>query len=387
MTCAMTMTIPNARKILLCLRYGIGDLVMELPALDALRRAAPKALIVGLGARPALQLLEGDPRVDFLACVQEWGLEHWGDPGTADSRGKIMAWLREEAFDLVLDPTHAVAGAGSAIWAFAPPLLDAGDELQQRALRREKNGLAAIGEAVRLGWGIEVPEDAFPHIPLGSRDYAEADAFLRRHGVEGERPVGLSPVASSALKQWPLDRFAPVIDDLAESCGAPVLLFYGPQRETGAALAGRLRHPRRVIPVGELHLHQVAALLARCRLFVGHDTGLMHMAAAVGTPLVALFGPTSPEIYLPRYVPSVSLGAEQPCRRRRTVSFGPPECVAAGRCLQRGSKCIDDVLTGDVIAAVHRALDPGGDVGAFPPTLIDRAGKGDSGKQERPCPG
>lgn len=355
MTEQMTINIRNARKILLCLRYGIGDLVMEMPALDALRRGAPEALIVGVGARPALQLLEGDPRVDALVCVQEWGLEHWGDPGTAEIRERITAWLREEDFDLVIDPSHAVTAVGSALWAFAPPLLDAGNELQERALRRGKDGLGAIREAVRLGWGIEVPEHSVPRIHLGREEVARAEAFLRRHGLEGERPVGVSPVASSPLKRWPLDRFAHLVDDLAEGAGAPVLLFHGPQRETGAALAGRLRHPRRVIPVGELHLRQVAALLARCRLFVGHDTGLMHMAAAVGTPLVALFGPTSPGIYLPRYVPAVPLGAGKPCPRRRTVSFGPPDCVVVGRCLEEGGRCIDQLLTGEVISAVHRA--------------------------------
>lgn len=353
------MSIGKARKILLCLRYGIGDLVMETPALDALRRAAPGAFIVGLGARPALQLLEGDPRLDALVCVQDLGLEHWGDRGSPAVRERLASWLAREAFDVVIDPTHAVVGLGEAIWSFRPPILDAGNDLQEKALRRGADGMGAVREAVRMGWGIDVPEGAAPRLHLEAGDFALADAFLRRHQAE-EAPVGLSPVASSPLKRWPLDRFAHIVDEVVESIGAPVLLFHGPQRETGAALAGRLRHPRRVIPVGEMHLRQVAALLARCRLFVGHDTGLMHMAAAVGAPLVALFGPTSPQIYLPRQGEALALGGDTPCPRRLRWSFGPPECVMAGRCLEGMRSCIDQVRAGAVSAAVRSALGKNG---------------------------
>ena len=347
------MKVKEARRILLCLRYGIGDLVMETPALDALRREAPAAQITALGARPAIELLDGDPRIDRLVCAQDWGLEHWGDFGSARIREKILMWMARESFDLVLDPSHAVMGAAEAIRSSSTSFRDAGGEAQERALLRCKGGAAAIRAAVREGWGIEVPQNAHPSLQLTGGEYAAAERFLARQEVLGEPVVGISPVASSPLKRWPLDRFVQVTDELAETCGR-VLLFYGPQRETAAALAARLRHPRRVIPVGALHLRQVAALLARCRLFIGNDTGLTHMAGAVGTPLLALFGPTSPSIYLPTQVPSVAFGGEHPCRRRLTASFGPPECVVAGRCLEGERSCIDRVPAWKVIDEVRK---------------------------------
>lgn len=76
------MDLYSAQRVLVCLRYGIGDVVMQTAALDALRRALPTACITALGARPAIELLEHDPRIDELVCTQDWGLRHWGDTGT-----------------------------------------------------------------------------------------------------------------------------------------------------------------------------------------------------------------------------------------------------------------------------------------------------------------
>jgi ADP-heptose:LPS heptosyltransferase len=134
--------------------------------------------------------------------------------------------------------------------------------------------------------------------------------------------------------------------------------------------------------VGEMHLRHVAALLVKCRLFVGHDTGLMHMAAAVGIPLVALFGPTSPDIYLPRHASSQALGGDDPCSRRRAVSFGPPECVMNGRCPEGMRSCIDQVRIGEVVAAVHRALAEGNSARPIPLHTGTRRGGAAVGRKQ-----
>jgi ADP-heptose:LPS heptosyltransferase len=342
----------ETRKILLCLRYGIGDLIMETPALDALRRAAPEARIFALGARPAIELLKDDPRVDEVVCVQDWGFEHWGDPGTPETRGRFRAWMDNEGFDLVLDPSHAVMGVAETIRSCCVSVRDAGSGIQERVLLQGRRSVAAIRAAVRAGWEIEVPESLEPQLSLQGADHLFAENFLASHEIGEDSIVGVSPVASSPLKRWPLEHFSAVVEEMSQSFGR-VLLFIGPQDDAGALIAGRLRDPRTVIPVGPLHLRRVAALLYRCRLFIGNDTGLMHMAAAVGTPLVAIFGPTSPSIYLPRQVPAFALGANRPCPRRRTDAFGPPECVTAGRCLEGDRSCIDSVDSEDVLKVAH----------------------------------
>ena len=101
----------------------------------------------------------------------------------------------------------------------------------------------------------------------------------------------------------------------------------------------------------------MAALQSRCRLWLGNDTGLTHLAAAVGTPVVATFGPTCPELYLPRSSPALPAGGEGvACPHRHPESLSPPDCWHVGRCLLGERSCIDRVSVDEVHARVERLL-------------------------------
>jgi ADP-heptose:LPS heptosyltransferase len=90
-------------------------------------------------------------------------------------------------------------------------------------------------------------------------------------------------------------------------------------------------------------LRLVAGLLHRCDAFVGNDTGLMHIAAAMGVPVAAVFGPTWPGIYLPRHQEARAFGGwTQACAYRHTEVFGHPQCVYENRCLAYQSSCIHE---------------------------------------------
>jgi ADP-heptose:LPS heptosyltransferase len=99
-------------------------------------------------------------------------------------------------------------------------------------------------------------------------------------------------------------------------------------------------------------LRRVAALLACCMLFVGNDTGLMHMSAALGVPTIGVFGPTCPAIYLPPGAHTRGVAALNACLYRITDSFGPPECISQNRCLKGLRTCIDQVQSGEILAAI-----------------------------------
>lgn len=344
------MELKEAGNILLCLRWGIGDLVMETPLLQALRRAAPRARITALGARPALELLEVDERLDALACVQDWGLAHWGDSGSAAIAERVHRWLSEQRFDVVLDPSHAVAAVRDILWQRGGCLLDTGLWIQDAALA-EDGGVAAICRAAEYGWGLgEASVDTEPELRIGAVDHAHAREWLAQSGVEAERLAAVSPVASSSLKRWPAERLAAIADRLADR-GYRVLVLQGPQEACGRAVVQAMRRPDAAVTVDRVCLRTTAALLARCDVFVGNDTGLMHMAAAVGTPVFAVFGPTSPQVYLP---PGQHGCAPQiPCPYRHTRRFGPPECLVVDRCLLGLRSCIDAVS----LMELEQALD------------------------------
>jgi hypothetical protein len=281
--------------------------------------------------------------------VQDWGLSHWGDRGTPASRRQIGAWLTDQNFDLIIDPSHAVTAVGDVVWERSTAVLDTGRYTDQRALQEGRDGVTAIKEAVHQGWGLHIPPDLVPYLPLNRAQQDFAERFLPSHGLHGCSPMGLSSVASSELKRWPTERLAQVAEDLP----GPLLLFRGPAQEEASAACTWL--PAGSVAVGPLPLRQTAALLARCALFLCNDTGLMHLAAAVGTPVLAIFGPTSPSIYLPPGGAAVAVGGMDDCPFRRRYSFGPPDCLLQGRCMLGLRSCIDRVESGQVLASLHAA--------------------------------
>jgi ADP-heptose:LPS heptosyltransferase len=343
-------------RALVCLRYGIGDLVMELPSLQALRRLLPRARLTALGATPAIELLENDGCVDELVNVHDFGLSHWGDLGTEESRNSFREWLLQNAYDLVIDPSHAVLGAGEIIWQHHRAILDTGKSIQDEALARGEHGVAAIKTAVRASWGLEIATDFLPALRLSSAECAFAAQYFRGCSLDGEKNLlGLSPVASSALKRWPVERLAAVADHLLAGSFDAALLFCGPQRRTADRLLGCMQHSQKVVVIADLHLRQVAALLARCQIFICNDTGLLHLGAAVQVPVLGVFGPTSPAIYLPPGK-AVAAAVADFCPHRKTASFGPPACLIADLCLVGGRGCIEKIKTEQLLALLPDCL-------------------------------
>ena len=118
---------------------------------------------------------------------------------------------------------------------------------------------------------------------------------------EGGPIIGLGPTANWAGKVWPAERFAALFRELALGLpDARVAVFAGPG-EAERAMAGPVLQalPGAIDLAGRLSLPEAAACLARCRLFIGNDSGLMHLAAAAGTPTLGLFGPTPASEYAP----------------------------------------------------------------------------------------
>lgn len=353
----------NPANILLCLRYGIGDLIMELPLIDRLRETLPRAKLIGLGAEPAIEILDDDGRLDEVMSIQHWGIQHLGDPTDESIRQRFTDWLSARRFDLVLDPSHAAHVVRQIIYQHAPCIRDCDPACLEAGLAQGMDGLSAVKWGVRHGWGLDVPESSYPAVRLQVEELAWARRFLgagamgSRHpakaGGSSTRPVAVSPGASQVLKRWPAEHFARLCRYLVEELRTRVLLF-GSSGE--AKLLHDLAQRTRDLPgleiVRNLPLRRVAALLAQCALYVGNDSGLMHLAAAVGTPVVILFGPTVPDLYLPQGVRSRAVVSGTPCVYRSRRAFGHPRCTLAETCLT-GTPCMQTIDPEQVCAAVR----------------------------------
>jgi ADP-heptose:LPS heptosyltransferase len=144
--------------------------------------------------------------------------------------------------------------------------------------------------------------------------------------------VAVHPGSGSRAKNWAADRFAALVQRLHRSCGARSLVVAGPADKHAVGEMQRALAGVECIPAYDLPLPLLAALLARCQAYVGNDSGPTHLAAALGVPTVAIFGPTDPDLWAPRE-PSVQVvrGSAPcaPCSRQQRQACDSSACLQA----------------------------------------------------------
>jgi heptosyltransferase-2 len=285
------------RRILVREVNWVGDAVLTLPALEALDARFPQAEITLLASPWVGGLFAGHPTVDRTIGYRTEDL-HRGLRG----RWRLTRELKEGRFDLaVLFPnsldaalTPWLAGIPRRVgyptdgrgWLLTHPVSDRSGATGRHQVERYLAIVRALGGDGTLSLRLPVTEEA----------RRRSDALLRDRGIAPAAPlVAMNPgsVYGSA-KRWPADRFAAVADGLLESRGATILLIGSEgERPVLDQVAAHMRRPA-VNLGGRTDLLALVGVLERARLLVSNDTGAMHVAAAVGTPVLAVFGPTDP---------------------------------------------------------------------------------------------
>jgi len=287
------------RKILVRETNWLGDVILSLPFLDALREKNPDAHISILARPHVAALLQHHPAVDKIILVDDRGLH----------AGLGMFNLAGDLRGLNADVAYLLPNSFSSAWlmwlARVPERIgfatDGRSALLSRAIKKTAR-LRAVHE-VRLYLrllDIEPDESAplpHPRLKLQDSEKEKAKEQLGALGIDRGRPiVGMVPGAVyGTAKRWPPERFAALAERLSEEREAHVLLF-GAASEKDVAERIERRAPKAALSnlAGKTRLRDLAALMAACRVLVTNDTGGMHVAAAVGTPVVAIFGSTNP---------------------------------------------------------------------------------------------
>jgi predicted lipopolysaccharide heptosyltransferase III len=294
------------------LRY-IGDVLLATPVLRALREQFPTARLTMVVNRGTEDILKRNPDVSEVL-----GMER----GQFGAQIQFVQDLRRRRFDCVIDLTDGDRSAILTVLSGAPIRIGFNDEHRWRGLLYTSVAKARPGVLHRAEHDLEavralgiIPKVSQPVLHTALEDEAEATRLLEAIGVEeksfealslkkpskaNKRPlVLLQPGARYWFKAWPVDRFAELADRLAEAFDCQILVG-GDQRD--CKLAESIRAKARSSPLvlaGRANLLHYAAIIKRCDLFVSNDNGPMHMAAALGTPVVALFGPSNPQEWGP----------------------------------------------------------------------------------------
>jgi heptosyltransferase III len=325
------------------LRY-LGDVLLATPTLQALKTAFPTARLTVLVNRGTEEILRGNPHVDEILPL---------DRGSILEQSRFVLEIRRRQFDTVVDLTDGdraailtwISGAGIRIGFNAEgrwtgrcytTVVRGGEG----AHRIERDLAALVPLSIEVG-------DRIPRIWLAPEDDARVEQLVGQLAIPTDRAwVVIQPGARYWFKAWPPERFAELADRLTDRFGCQVLVSGSPQ-ETALTQAVVNHAKSRLLSIaGRSNVRTLAALLKRSALFVGNDTGAMHIAAAVGVPVVGLFGPSNPIEWGPRGGPAETIYKGLDCR----ICFHPT-------CRRGEENCMKLITVEEVVAAAVRQLE------------------------------
>jgi heptosyltransferase-2 len=289
-------------KILIRATNWVGDAIMALPALNAIRKLFPDAGIA-IVARPYVADIYRDQQIcDQLIPYDPDGL-HAGFSG----RERLAAEIRAQKFDVALLLQNAFDAAWLVWRAKIPERIgyarDGRSFLLTKAVAVPRPGEIPAREQFyylellrRAGWMDSAQDETFIGLHVLEEKRRSASEFLCKSGVRsGARRIAIGAGASyGSAKCWLPSRFAEVTNRLQSEADADVILFgTAAEASVSAAISAEMRRSP-IDLTGKTAIADLPALLSQCHLFIGNDSGAMHVAAAVGLPIVAIFGPTDP---------------------------------------------------------------------------------------------
>lgn len=353
-------------KILLIRLRLIGDVVFTTPVLRALKRAFPDARLTYIVEREAAAVVRDNPHIDELIVV-------------ARTRGarrllddlRLARRLRAARFDIVIDlhggPRSSwlarATGAPQRIgydvegraWLYTRVVHRPRELRPRHSVENQWDLLTAID-----GWRAAAPDRRDDAVEMAAGPAVERRVAerLRGLGVGDEHELMVVHVsAGNPFRRWPEPAFVRLVRTLAEgSDRRRLILSSGPSDRAAAARIAQAARAElgngragRIVEFGEFDLAELHALVARSRLFVGGDTGPLHIAATTRTPIVGIYGPTLPERSAPWRDPAVPTEAVE----RRDLACRPCDQRV---CEPGDFRCLTTLMPEDVISAAERVL-------------------------------
>ncbi|MBF6590992.1 MAG: lipopolysaccharide heptosyltransferase II [Ktedonobacterales bacterium] len=355
---------PRIRRILVVRVDLLGDTVLSTPAVRALRRGYPSARIDML-VQPAMTgVLRGDPDLaDVIGYNPHiWrSPSAWFQPRTWIAGYAMLRRLRGKHFDLAISVsgdigsiltrlTNAQRRVGYTGEAYRGFLTDPVPGARYRAHQHEVRYVLRLAEAAG---GIAAPEDARPWLRVDAEARRQVTALLRqgRHQLDVPGPVITmhAGARNGQAKRWPPAHLAALADQLVEELGALVVLTGAPHEKPLADEVARLAHVPLLNLAGGTTIPQLVALLAESAVVVSGDSGPMHIACAVGARVVALHGPTDPDLSGPTAPDAIVL-------RHRLWCAPCYDASATAECRFGNPVCMKALAPRMVFAAVRRQL-------------------------------
>ncbi len=343
-------------KIIVRVPNWIGDAVLSTPALHLLRVKFPDSHIGILAKKWVAPVFESNPDVGDIYVIKE-----------GEGRRSLAGRLKAAKFDLGILFPNSFSSAFLFRLAAIPRRIgyatDGRSLLLTRRIKRpslfkkehQVDYYGRLVEAVGAGQGLSpqtAGEEGEKRLiwKVTEEEKRRAEELLREAQIPPEaKLIGLSPGATfGPAKRWFPERFAELGYELQKRYRAKIIIFGSPaEKEIAGSIKGRMVSAPLDL-AGRINLRELAALISRCHLFITNDTGTMHIAAAVQTPLIAVFGSTDPVRTGPWGSRSIVLRKEVPCS----------PCLKK-ECKRRDYLCLKKITVEDVLRAVEKIMEMG----------------------------
>ncbi|MFH1593023.1 MAG: lipopolysaccharide heptosyltransferase II [Candidatus Woesearchaeota archaeon] len=291
------------KKLLLVAPPGIGDTVMLTPAIRELRKRFPTTKIYCICTKWSSDILSSDPNVDELIRLDDKKFTSKSPLNLI----RLIRLLRKYHFDVAVS---FLMLTWPLITYFAGIPVRVGPELKNEGFALTKKSKYHLNKHVVENFlsvvsllGAEITSKT-PKIFLSKEDKDFSEEFITRNRLKKEKLIGISAVGGrnpgsfTPSKIWPKENFKELCKQL-EKVYNPTFIFFGDKydSETSEYISKDLKKAH--VLCGKTTLRQAAALIEKCNLFITPDSGLMHIAGAVNTRVIGLFGPTNPNLYFP----------------------------------------------------------------------------------------
>ena len=323
-------------KILILKPSSLGDVVQALPVLRLIKQRFPHSQIYWWIESSLAPLLEGDPD---LAGVIHFNRRRWAAPSHWPELCRTIRWMREQAFDWVID-LQSLARSGAFAWLANGKFTIGMDEAREgargfydRIVPRPSFHTHAVDWYLGVLPLLGVPVHwSFQWLPLRP---GPAETVRQQRSADGSRWIVLQPGARWVNKRWPTEYFADLVRQLALAHKNVRFAILGGQEDRSLGETIAKAGPQRCLDLtGKISLPEMVEWIRSCELMVTNDTGPMHVAAALRKPVVALFGPTEPRRTGPYAQLDRALQLNLPCvpcLKPRCTYVKPFECLRAIR--------------------------------------------------------
>ncbi len=346
----------SARSILIVQLGDIGDVVLSIPAFRTVRENFPEAKVTVAVRAKAHELISQIPWVDGAIAVNE---DRRSPLGELRHQREFFSLVRRHRFDLAFDLRTGTRGAILA-WlsgakervGFFDPEGHWRNRLFTRRYRLEyrlPQHVSAYYSSLLRAHGLTVSEAA-PEMRVPSEMRERAAKILQAEGIPAQLPVvAIQPFSLWRYKEWGTDKLVILVRRILATCRASIAITGSPdERSRAEEIVGRFEPdtPHVYNLAGKTSLGELSALIAACRLFIGLDSAGIHIAAAVGTPTVAIFGPSAPASWAPIGESHAFVQKDLscvPCRQKG--------CDGSGV-----SRCLEDLDVDEVWATVRTQL-------------------------------